>query len=139
MRRDLIVKLLFLLLVVTSLLAYAKDKSITIEVVETTEEVFIGHNPPSANYSAKVILPDGAHAYLACLFPLDEGCGLIEPWTLPEKTAPADCHVSDYEGGYMLCKRKNLGAYRAKRKGDDLTIYGRKGEVRYHIATGPWQ
>lgn len=139
MRRDLTVKLLFLLLVVTSLLAYAKDKSITIEVVETTEEIFIGKNPPSASYSARVIMPDGAHASLVCLFPTSEGCGRIEPWTLPDKTAPADCQYSDYEGGISSCKRKNLGTYRAKRKGDDLLIDGRKGTVRFHIATGPWQ
>src|SRR5580658_1641704 len=123
MKRDLIVRLLVLLLAVVSPPVYAKDKYITIEVVETREEISPGKKPPSAAYFAKVIMPDGAHASLVCSFPASEGCGRIQPWTLPEKTAPADCQYSDYEGGSSSCKRKNLGTYRAKRKGDDLLIY----------------
>jgi hypothetical protein len=120
------------------LAVYAKDssKDLSIEVVETTEDGFSGKNPPSVTYSAKVILPDGAHAYLVCFWPT-EGCGRIEPWTPPERTVPADCQFSDFEGGHSSCKRKNLGTYRAKRKGDDLLIYDRKGKVTYQIA-GPW-
>jgi hypothetical protein len=139
-KRHLVTKMLLPILAValSPLAVYAKDstKDLSIEVVETTEEIFSGKNPPSATYSAKVILPDGAHAYLLCFFP-GEGCGRIEPWTPPEKTAPAECQNSDYEGGYSSCKRKNLGTYRGKRKGDDLTVYDRKGKVTYHIA-GPW-
>lgn len=139
-KRYLITKMLLPMFAValSPLAVYAKDstKDLSIEVVETTEEIFSGKNPPSATYSANVILPDGAHAYLVCFFPA-EGCDRIEPWTPPEKTAPADCQYSDYEGGYSSCKRKNLGTYRAKRKGDDLLIYTRKGRVTYHIA-GPW-
>jgi len=122
---------------------YAKgsSKDLSIEVVETNEEKLVWANPPTATYHAKVILPDGAHANLVCdLF--DDGCGRIEPWTPPERTAPEDCQsfVSDppSPSSYISCTRKNLGTYRAKRKGDDLTIYGRKGKVTYHISTGPW-
>jgi hypothetical protein len=125
------------------LAAYAKgsSKDLSIEVVETNEERFVWADPPTTTYQAKVILPDGAHAQLMCnLF--DDGCGSIEPWTLPEKTAPANCKyfVSDPPSptSYVSCTRKNLGTYRAKRKSDDLTIYGRKGKVTYHISTGPW-
>jgi hypothetical protein len=125
------------------LAAYAKgsSKDLSIQVVETTEERFVWKNPPTATYHAKVILPDGAHANLVCdLF--DNSCGSIEPWTPPERTAPADCQsfVSDPPSAtsYVSCTRKNLGTYRAKRKGDDLAIYGRKGKVTYHISTGPW-
>jgi hypothetical protein len=123
----------------TPLAVYAKDspKDLSIAVVETTEEIFIGKNPPQATYSAKVVLPDGVHALLNCFFPAGERCGRIEPWTPPEKTAAADCQFSDYEGGYTSCKRKNLGTYRAKRKGDDLLIYDRKGKVTYQII-GSW-
>ena len=65
------------------LAAYAKgsSKDLSIQVVETNEQRFVWRNPPTAIYSAKVILPDGAHASLICdLF--DDGCGSIEPWTL---------------------------------------------------------
>jgi len=111
---------------------HAKDssKDLSIEVVETHEERLLWRNPPTAIYSAKVILPDGAHAQLTCeLF--DNGCGTIEPWTPPEKTAPADCQVSDNEESTKL-------TVSCTRKGDDLTIYGRKGKVTYRIVTGPW-
>lgn len=128
------------LAVASPLAAYAKDLSI--QVVETNEQRFVWENPPTATYSAKVILPDGAHANLRCDL-REDGCDIIEPWTPPEKTAPADCQggsVSDPPSplSYISCTRKNLGTYRAKRKGDDLTIYGRKGKVKYHITTGPW-
>jgi hypothetical protein len=128
--------LIAVLLWAPAVCAKGSSKDLSIEVVETTEEIFFSKNPPSAIYSAKAVLPDGARAYLVCFFPGQE-CGRIEPWTPPEKTTPADCQYSDYEGGYSSCKRKNLGTYRAKRKGDDLTIYDRKGKVTYRI-TGPW-
>src|SRR5579863_4043232 len=117
-----LVPLFVLLLCVPAIRANGSSKDLSIEVAETTEEIYFSKNPPSATYSAKVILPDGAHAYLVCFFP-GEDCGRIEPWTPPEKTNPAECQYSDYEGGYSSCKRKSLGTYRAKRKGDDLTIY----------------
>lgn len=138
MNRDLIIELI-LLLATTSAVAHAKDKYITIEVVETTEERLLSTNPPTATYSAKVILPNGAHAYLVCFLYMD-GCGAIAPGTPPEKTTPADCQTSDTKGDISVtCKRKNLGTYQAKRKGDDLLIYGRKGTVRYQIGEGQWQ
>jgi hypothetical protein len=137
MKRSLIE--LLLLLAGTSVLAHAKEKHISIEVVETTEERLLSKNPPAATYSAKVILPDGAHAFLVCFLYMD-GCGAIVPWTPPEKTTPADCQTFDNNGDIsVICKRKNLGAYQAKRKGDDLLIYSRKGTVKYQIGEGQWQ
>jgi len=121
--------------------AKGSSKDLSIKVVETNEQRFVWANPPTATYHAKVILPDGAHANLTCSL-FENGCGGIEPWTPPEKTTPADCQdfVSDPPSptSYVSCTRKNLGTYRAKRKDDDLTIYGRKGKVTYHISTGPW-
>jgi hypothetical protein len=109
---------------------------IRIEIVQVTEEAYLGKNPPSFIRNALVILPDGTHAALIC-FQSINGCGTIAPMTPPEKTPAADCVHTDYEGGYSRCKRENLGTYRAKRKGDDLIIYTRKGQVRYQIM-GPW-
>ena len=108
MKRDLIIELL-LLLATTSALARAKDKYITIEIVETTEERLLSKNPPTASYTAKVVLPDGTHAYLVC-FLYTDGCGAIAPSTPPEKTTPADCQTFDNNGDISVtCKRKNLG------------------------------
>lgn len=141
----LITRMLLPMIAVTlsPLAAYAKgsSKDLSIEVVETNEQRFVWENPPTATYHARVILPDGAHASLMCdLF--DDGCGSIEPWTPPARTTPADCQffVSDPPSppSYVSCARKNLGTYRAKRKGDDLMIYGRKGKVTYRIIARPW-
>jgi hypothetical protein len=136
LKPDLILKTVFLITAMASL-AYAKDKDITVIIVETTEERFLSPTPaPTGTYSAKIILPDGTHAKLIC-FLYVEGCGSITPWTPPEKTTPAVCQSPD--AATSICTRKNIGNYRAKRKGDDLLIYTRKGTVKYQIAEGQWQ
>jgi hypothetical protein len=87
---------------------------------------------PSAQYSAKAILPDGSHAALVC-YPWNKNCGLIEPMAT-EKSSFA-CDTSG--GGNMTCTTKNLGIYQAKRDKNDLVIYGPNGKRKYQV-TGSW-
>lgn len=87
---------------------------------------------PSANHSAKAILPDGSHANLFC-FPWDKGCGVITPMA-PEKSS-AHCEAV---GGGTTCTTEHLGSYQAKRSKNELLIYTPSGKVRYQIAAGSW-
>lgn len=87
---------------------------------------------PSAQYSAKAILPDGTHAALVC-YPWNKNCGSIEP--MATEKSSFNCDASG--GGNMTCIRKNLGVYRAKRDKNDLVIYGPNGKLKYQI-TGGW-
>jgi hypothetical protein len=109
---------------------WAKDFSV--EIIETTKKT---HYTPSGysdvDYSARLILPDGTHALIAC-DGNDRQC-LIQPWTPPEKTPYEHCA---FVTGEDVCTRHNLGSYKASRKGDDPIIYHRKGKVRYRIV-GP--
>jgi len=57
-----VLPLLALILCVPAIRASGSSKDLSIEVVETTEDIFFSKNPPTATYSAKAILPDGAHA-----------------------------------------------------------------------------
>jgi hypothetical protein len=87
---------------------------------------------PTAQYSAKAILPDGSHAALVC-YPWNKNCGLIEP--MASQKSSSNCDTSG--GGNMTCTSKNLGTYRAKRDKNDLIIYGPNGKRKYQI-TGAW-
>jgi hypothetical protein len=92
----------------------------------------IAGSMPTAEYSAKAILPDGSHAALTC-YPWNKNCGIIDP-SASEKSS-YNCDTTG--AGNMTCTRKNLGVYRAKRDKNDLVIYGPNGKRRYQI-TGSW-
>jgi hypothetical protein len=86
---------------------------------------------PHFLFSAKVILPDGSHASITCLSG-DKDCTGIAP-VAAEKSS-LTCETA---GAITTCTTRNLGTYLAKRKNNDLLIYGPKGKLRYHIV-GPW-
>jgi hypothetical protein len=92
---------------------------------------------PTFTFLAKAILPDGSHARIMCGVGADKDCALIAPWA-PEKSTytHGPCDFGPIEGD-MTCTNRNLGFFWAKRKKDDLVIYGPKGKLTYHI-TGSW-
>jgi hypothetical protein len=108
----------------------AGDK-IKIEIVEATTTIqTLSTGQMHFMFDAKVILPDGSHAALICLFG-DNGCAGIAP-IIPEKSAPPDCTTS---GAISTCVGRNLGFYDAKRNKNQLVIYGSRGKLRYHIVS----
>ncbi|MGB2676493.1 MAG: hypothetical protein WAN12_05365 [Candidatus Acidiferrum sp.] len=127
--------LLLLLLLVRPLEA-AEDR-IKIEVVSVTESIFYSEKAPVVvtMYEAKVILPDGSHASLICSSS-DRGCGNIEPFA-PEKMDP-DSTTSQRSSGKVEITTRNLGYYWAKRKGNELFIYGPRKKVKFQIV-GSWK
>jgi hypothetical protein len=109
--------------------------NIRIEIVEAVKIIQLLDTPngqvPHLMFSAKAILPDGAHADLSCLAG-DKGCAGIEPM-FAEKSS-SNCESA---GPITTCTTRNLGIYPAKRDKNYLTIYGPSGKLRYHIV-GSW-
>jgi hypothetical protein len=87
------------------------------------------NSPPqmAIAYSAKIILPDGIHARIACVEGAD-GCGSIESAT-PERTKQTWVGASETTTG--------LGIFEAKRNKNDIVIYTPNGKRKYQVM-GSW-
>jgi hypothetical protein len=78
-----------------------------------------------------LVLPDGSRAEAICSFQTD-GC-MLDPFT-PEKRESGNCLPPD-KSFQATCYANEM--YYADRKANDITLYGAKGGVTYHI-TGSW-
>jgi hypothetical protein len=78
-----------------------------------------------------LVLPDGSRAVGKCEFQTN-GC-ILDPFT-PEKRDSGDCLPLD-KSFQATCFVNEM--YYADRNANDITLYGAKGRVTYHII-GPW-
>jgi hypothetical protein len=95
----------------------------------TTLAIPASNSPPqmAIAYSAKIILPDGTHARIACAERTD-GCGSIESAT-PEGTKQTWVGASRTTTG--------LGMFEAKRNKNEIVIYTPNGKRKYQVM-GSW-
>ena len=95
----------------------------------TTPAIPASNSPPqmAIAYSARIILPDGTHARIACVEPAD-GCGSIESAT-PERTKETWVGASKTTTG--------LGMFEAKQNKNEIVIYTLNGKRKYQVM-GSW-
>ncbi|MGD0789578.1 MAG: PDZ domain-containing protein, partial [Terracidiphilus sp.] len=89
---------------------------------------------------AKAILPDGEKVLLSCFPDIEKHCKLLAPeWASTEDLTPGEFDQRRIvtERRYFLPNSKFIGAYKAERTGDQLSIWGPRGKVEYHII-GQW-
>ena len=118
----------------------ASDTS-TLQIVEQKTFTQISTTPPLGvlgTITVKAILADGSHALLNCSS-AEPNCYKVESFA-PEKIPVDSTRCEDSMVGTMSvtnCTMTGLGVFKAKRSGNEITVYGPKLKCKFKV-TGSW-
>jgi hypothetical protein len=132
-------RLIVLLLVVTSVQSSGQKGASSAPVFQMTVQLYaetkVSNDPYVEVYDVFLGLPDGTRAVGHCLTMSVSGVSCrIEPFS-PEKRIAQNCLQQPNEQYQSSCFTNEK--YYANRYGNDITLYGARGAVKYHI-TGSW-